>query len=145
MGLVATALSTVSTIVPLYAVARSADVATVGLFVALPNVFPVSFARPAGRAVDRRGALHWLLLGVVIDLAGFRAAFVVVSLSLASARLLIVLLRRWGQRAAARGPGSAATGRWSLLANAGVQLAVLSSASVFVAIAVRHAFLRCTC
>lgn len=63
MGLVTLTLATFGTAVPLYAVALGADAATVGLLVALPNLFPILVALPAGRMIDRAGALRWLTLG----------------------------------------------------------------------------------
>ena len=238
MGLVTLTLATVATAVPLYAVALGLDAATVGLLVALPNVFPVLLAVPAGRAVDGKGALRWMLVGslglvsaplivatvggtgalvagqlllglfhvfltlasqafvatlgtrasferdfawystslaagrlggpllagVMIDAAGFRPAFAVVTGALLLSTVLIATLRRWRPepdatvatpRQARDEPvaGSPPTdaprptaapppaGARALLGNVGLQLAVLSSAGVFVAIAVRQAFL----
>ncbi len=195
MGLVAIALSTVATAVPLYAVTLGADAITVGLLVALPNVFPVLLALVAGRLVDRMGALRWLLIGslgmvsapllvvavgglapllvgpllagIVIDVAGFREAFAVVVAGLVGTTLLVALLRRsrplerlpgelpgapdtasptTSRASATPAPGCTAglpapVGPVALLTNVGVQLAVFSSAGVFVAIAVRQAFL----
>lgn len=247
MGLVTLTLATVATAVPLYAVALGLDAATVGLLVALPNVFPMLLAVPAGRAVDGAGALRWMLVaslglisapllvavlggtlalviaqlllglfhvfltlasqayvatlgsrasferdfawystslaagrlggpllaGIVIDAAGFRPAFAVVTVALVLSAVLVSSLRRVGAavdaptpdahaaraRVAAvgersgtpRSDGAAARSRaappptrdgpWALLGNVGLQLAVLSSAGVFVAIAVRQAFL----
>ena len=232
MGLVTLTLATVATAVPLYAVALGLDAASVGLLVALPNVFPVFLAVPAGRAVDGKGALRWMLVGslglvsaplivavfggtgavvvgqlllglfhvfltlasqafvatlgsrasferdfawystslaagrlggpllagVMIDAAGFRPAFAVVTGALVISTALVATLRRWRteQEATVVTPrplrdepagGSPATsapppaGARALLGNVGLQLAVLSSAGVFVAIAVRQAFL----
>ncbi len=237
MGLVTLTLATVATAVPLYAVALGLDAATVGLLVALPNVFPVLLAVPAGRAVDGKGALRWMLVGslglvsaplivatvggtgslvvaqlllglfhvfltlasqafvatlgtrasferdfawystslaagrlggpllagVMIDAAGFRPAFAVVTGALLLSTGLVATLRRWrpehdataatpdqprdepsaGSRLAAPPPAGARPrpGARALLGNVGLQLAVLSSAGVFVAIAVRQAFL----
>lgn len=242
MGLVAIALSTVATAVPLYAVTLGADAVTVGLLVALPNVFPVLLALVAGRLVDRMGALRWLLIGslgmvsapllvvavgglapllvaqlliglfhvfvtlaaqdfvavlgerrsferdfawystalaagrlvgpllagIVIDVAGFRETFAVVVAGLVGTTLLVALLRRsrplerlpgelpgapdtaspttTSRASATPAPGCTAglpapVGPVALLTNVGVQLAVFSSAGVFVAIAVRQAFL----
>ena len=232
MGLVTLTLATVATAVPLYAVALGLDAATVGLLVALPNVFPVLLAVPAGRAVDGRGALRWmmigsiglvsaplivatvggstalavgqlllglfhvfltlasqafvatlgtrasferdfawystslaagrlggpLLAGLMIDAAGFRPAFAVVTGVLVISTGLVATLWRWRpeQVPTATTPGRAGdepaagtvpaaapppAGARALLGNVGLQLAVLSSAGVFVAIAVRQAFL----
>lgn len=120
-----------------------------------------STALAAGRLVGP------LLAGVVIDLAGFREAFAVVAAGLVGTTLLVVLLRRSRPLARPSGevpgapapappttasapavptPGNAGgvpvpVGPVALLANVGVQLAVFSSAGVFVAIAVRQAFL----
>jgi len=238
MGLVTLTLATVATAVPLYAVALGLDAATVGLLVALPNVFPVLLAVPAGRAVDGKGALRWMLVGslglvsaplivatvggtgalvasqlllglfhvfltlasqafvaalgtrasferdfawystslaagrlggpllagVMIDAAGFRPAFAVVTGALVISTVLVATLRRWRpepdttvatprqarDEAAAGSPPTDAprptaapppAGSRALLGNVGLQLAVLSSAGVFVAIAVRQAFL----
>ena len=241
MGLVTLTLATVATAVPLYAVALGLDAATVGLLVALPNVFPMLLAVPAGRAVDGAGALRWMLVaslglisapllvaalggtlalviaqlllglfhvfltlasqayvatlgsrasferdfawystslaagrlggpllaGIVIDAAGFRPAFAVVTVALVLSAVLVSSLRRVGAAAAVEAVGQddasgggtdtmgsvgasartrtaappAHAGAWALLGNVGLQLAVLSSAGVFVAIAVRQAFL----
>lgn len=241
MGLVTLTLATVATAVPLYAVALGLDAATVGLLVALPNLFPMLLAVPAGRAVDGAGALRWMLVasvglvsapllvaalggtlalaaaqlllglfhvfltlasqayvatlgdrasferdfawystslaagrlggpllaGVVIDAAGFRPAFAVVTVALVLSALLVTTLwrrhrdateaavvtggerRELGTTASPERTAACARdavppargGTWALLGNVGLQLAVLSSAGVFVAIAVRQAFL----
>lgn len=104
---------------------------------------------------------------MLIDGPGYAAAFVVVTAVLLGSTALMALLRvqdplrrsaAAAQRAAqverppapersaparARQPSVAAArpGVWGLLGNVGVQLAVLSSAGVFVAVAVRQAFL----
>jgi MFS family permease len=102
-----------------------------------------------------------LLAGVVVDLAGFRAAFVVVVLATAVPVAIAAWLRRVHRRAGAA--DAAASGAATddagvevvlgdaerarrqaavpTLANVGVQLAVLASAGVFVAVSVRQAFL----
>ncbi|MDF1521953.1 MAG: MFS transporter, partial [Trueperaceae bacterium] len=102
-----------------------------------------------------------LLAGVVVDLAGFRAAFAVVVLATAVPVAIAAWLRRAFRRAdvgdgAASGAAADAAGvevdlgdaervrrqaAGPTLANVGVQLAVLASAGVFVAVSVRQAFL----
>jgi len=118
-----------------------------------------------GRALERNYATYATLLsagrlagplvaGVAIDAAGFRAAF-----GVAGAVTVLTFALAWrirgavGPAAAAPptpagdepvGPAPVAVGRFGAreaLANVGVQLAVLSSAGVFVAISVRQAFL----
>jgi MFS family permease len=108
-----------------------------------------------------------LLAGVVVDVAGFRAAFALVTLVALATVVLATLARRVDVRAGALhapasgapsgGPERAQTAPATApgeearplagaaavrdaLANPGVQLAVLASSGVFVAIAVRQAF-----
>ena len=89
-----------------------------------------------------------LLAGVAIDARGFPAAF-----AIAAAVSLFTFVLAWGIRGAVGGPaggvlGAARSppaappfGARAALRNVGVQLAVLSSAGVFVAISVHQAFL----
>jgi MFS family permease len=86
-----------------------------------------------------------LLAGVAIDARGFAAAF-----AIAAAVSLFTFALAWSIRGAVGGPATAATDEagsstaaapTGALGNVGVQLAVLSSAGVFVAISVHQAFL----
>jgi MFS family permease len=91
-----------------------------------------------------------LVAGIAIDASGFPAAFTV-----AAVVSLVTFALAWSIRGAVGGPaagrsggragaaegGSAPLGARAALSNVGVQLAVLSSAGVFVAISVHHAFL----
>jgi MFS family permease len=248
MGAATVALSMLGTLVPLFAVDLGLAATSVGVLVALPNVFPVVLAITAGRLVDRLGPTRWLLVGttgatlgpmlvwalpgvvavaaaqllvglsqlfttlsaqslvadvangrsvtrnfslftttlsagrmvgpvvagLVVDLAGFRTAFGVAALTLA-----VPVVIAWGLRRSVVGeaanrpqavlastptdavdaagepdaptagpsaddagaPERATRSRGAGLANVGVQLAVLASAGVFVAVSVRQAFL----
>jgi MFS family permease len=104
-----------------------------------------------------------LLAGLVVDLAGFRAAFAVAAIATAVPVAIAAWLLREGRRAreasAVAGGAAGASERAGAavdvddaerarrqaagptLANVGVQLAVLASAGVFVAVSVRQAFL----
>jgi MFS family permease len=86
-----------------------------------------------------------LLAGVAIDARGFPAAFqVAAAVSLLTFALAWTIRRSVGGPGAARAAGAptvAAFGARAALGNVGVQLAVLSSAGVFVAISVHQAFL----
>lgn len=238
MGAATVALSMLGTLVPLFAVDLGLAATSVGVLVALPNLFPVLLAISAGRLVDRLGPTRWLLVGttgatlgpmlvwalpgvvavaaaqllvglsqlfttlsaqslvadvangrsvtrnfslftttlsagrmlgpivagLLVDVAGFRTAFGVAALTLAVPAAIAWALRRSAAREAAGTPGAARaseqadavdaagepdaptateprTSRGAGLTNVGVQLAVLASAGVFVAISVRQAFL----
>jgi MFS family permease len=83
-----------------------------------------------------------LLAGVAIDARGFPAAFqVAAAVSLLTFALAWTIRRSVGGPGAARATGSPVLGARAALGNVGVQLAVLSSAGVFVAISVHQAFL----
>jgi MFS family permease len=83
-----------------------------------------------------------LLAGVAIDARGFPAAFqVAAAVSLLTFALAWTIRRSVGGPGAARATGSPVLGARAALGNVGVQLAVLSSSGVFVAISVRQAFL----
>jgi MFS family permease len=238
MGLVTVTLSAFDTLVPLEAVRQGAGAATVGVLVALPNLFPIALGLVAGRLVDRGGAGRWLvagaagmvlapvvatllaglaplafaqvvlglfhlfvnlaslsvvasissrealqhrygwyatslaagrmvgplLAGFTADLAGFRVAFAAVAAVAFVATLATVAVHRrlaasrpdradeqdaprMAHAPSGQAPASApiASQGWRAVtdtaANPGVQLAMLASSGVFVAIAVRQAFL----
>ncbi len=227
---------------PLFAVDLGLAATSVGVLVALPNLFPVVLAITAGRLVDRLGPTRWFLVGtagatvgpvlvwaapgvaalaaaqlivglsqlfttlaaqslvadvangrsvarnfslftttlsagrmvgpivagLVVDGAGFRTAFGVAAFTLVVPVAIAWTVRRSAAREAALAserrsadqvdaavsragsgvePGSGAragavpAARAAGLANVGVQLAVLASAGVFVAVSVRQAFL----
>ncbi len=242
MGVATVAVSMLGTLAPLFAVDLGLPATSVGVLVALPNVFPVLLAITAGRLVDRVGPTRWFLAGtlgatvgpvlvwglpgvvalaaaqllvglsqlfttlsaqslvadvangrsvtrnfslftttlsagrmvgpivagLVVDGAGFRAAFGVAAATLVVPVAIAWALRRTaatadeaasttdaGRRGDSVSARPMATGlatpppghdrstpdRGAGLANVGVQLAVLASAGVFVAVSVRQAFL----
>jgi len=85
-----------------------------------------------------------ILVGSIIDLAGFRASFVavLVTLLLAGAIAYLVML---GNRHTANGTrvglGTGRTSVNTVVSNVGFQMAVLSSSGIFLALTVREAFM----
>lgn len=61
----ATASSMMAVMAPLYAVSLGLGVEWLGILMALPGVFPVLLALPAGRWIDAFGAARWFYLGIV--------------------------------------------------------------------------------
>lgn len=64
-GLMTMASSMMAVMVPLYAVALGLGAQWLGVLMALPGIFPVLLALPAGRWVDALGAQRWFFLGLV--------------------------------------------------------------------------------
>ncbi len=64
-GLMAMAFSMMAVMAPLYAVALGLGAQWLGVLMALPGIFPVLLALPAGRWVDSVGAPRWFFLGLV--------------------------------------------------------------------------------
>lgn len=211
--------SMMNVMVPLYAVHLGVPASWVGVLVALPSVFPMFMAMPAGRWIDSFGPHRWffagmlgltsaplsllllpgvaalavarllngffaifvtlssqslvagmdngrshqsnfavystvmalgrligpLLMGLTIDLWGFRPSFVVILLILAMGAASASLLRQGGRQEAGtprhdHGGGTRHAVR-EVLGNVGLQLAILTSSGVFLAITMRQAFL----
>lgn len=64
-GLMTMASSMMAVMLPLYAVSLGVGAQWLGVLMALPGIFPVVLALPAGRWVDAMGASRWFLLGLV--------------------------------------------------------------------------------
>lgn len=85
-----------------------------------------------------------ILMGFIIDRAGFRASFVAVLIVLVVAACLSYLVML-GNRHADSGPqvglGTGRSSVRSVVSNVGFQVAVLSSSGIFLAVTVREAFM----
>ncbi|MBW7917633.1 MAG: MFS transporter [Trueperaceae bacterium] len=217
-GLMTMASSMMAVMLPLYAVSLGVGAQWLGVLMALPGIFPVVLALPAGRWVDAVGAPRWFLLGlvgltfaplgvvafpgvaalaasrlllgffyifftlasqslvaalgngrshesnfavhstwlaggrmvgpvlagVIIDVAGYRAGYGAVFVVLLGAAAFGLAVAR-GAPAVAPGHARGAARRrgavLDTLRNVGLQMAVLTSAGVFLAITMREAFL----
>lgn len=89
-GLMTMASSMMAVMLPLYAVSLGVGAQWLGVLMALPGIFPVVLALPAGRWVDAAGAPRWFLLGLVgLTLAPLGVVLFPGVPALAASRLLL--------------------------------------------------------